>query len=610
MASSFYCARCLNTFSDDRDACPNLSCGGPRPKAGWGLLLGEGDLLDRHYRITRPLAVGGAGLTYLAKEVDGDAHSAGPDLAIKVLYTQRDAGPFLRRLSNEAQILQELAHEHIVECRGFVQRAGHAPYLVTLFERGGSLAGHVEHHGALPAPVALSIIEQIARALEVAHQRGVIHRDLKPENVLLREPTARDEVPRIRVADFGIAKVFGGVGGRLTRLGAFVGTPEYAAPEQFEGMAPTPATDVWALGAVFYYLLTAQPPFTFKHRLDIEASYEELLSGAPPQLPAISGVGPNVQVLLDRMMQPNHGERYTVNQVLEAIRAIRGSESLRPAQSTLDLGTDAGNASRAALPPPFLAHTRDVTLELTEDGAPAARPRPEITGSMPAVREPTPERPPLATASPDADAPPPMTQPPPPPPVSPTKAAPTKPGPATKTPTPPAARMPAPPPPITPPPAKRSSGGVLGAMGAAGALVVLGGAVVVGLIALGGTAWYLGWFGTEDPVEADPVAVTPGAVIDLDKAAGADQIAAKEAIEDVLAKTWAPKIATTCDVHLVIDLHLQLDAKGALSGPPLERGSRESWRPCVAGQMRTATFPNELGAPLSLHTKLDLTTVK
>ena len=114
---------------------------------------------------------------------------------------------------------------------------------------------------------------------------------------------------------------------------------------------------------------------------------------------------------------------------------------------------------------------------------------------------------------------------------------------------------------------------MLGAMGAAGAVVLLGGAVLVGVIALGGTAWYLGWFGSEvEPVEADPVAVSPGSTVDLDKAVGTDQLAAKKAIEDALAQTWAPKIVTSCDVRLVIDLHLQLDANGTLSGPPLDRG--------------------------------------
>src|SRR5688500_6240776 len=154
MATTHYCARCLTTFQGDPPTCPNLSCGGKRPDPAWGVLLAPGDLLDRHYHIVRALAVGGAGITYLAREIDRHGNAVPPDLAVKLLYTQRASGPFLRRLSNEAQILQELSHPHIVQCRGFVHRVGQEPYLVTLFEHGGSLAGHVEDVGRLAAPVA------------------------------------------------------------------------------------------------------------------------------------------------------------------------------------------------------------------------------------------------------------------------------------------------------------------------------------------------------------------------------------------------------------------------------------------------------------------------
>lgn len=333
MATSHYCARCLTTFYEDPPSCPNLACGTARPAAGWGVLLGPGDTLDRHYRIQKPLAVGGAGLTYLARELDADGNAVEPDLAIKVLYTQRDSGPFLRRLANEAQILQELAHDHIVQCRGFVQRAGQAPYLVTLFEHGGSLADHVERLGTLPAGVAAGILRQILLALDVAHQRGVVHRDLKPDNVLLAAPTARDVVPYCRVADFGIAKIEGGVGNRLTRLGAFVGTPEFAAPEQFEGLAPTPATDVFAAGAVLFHLLTGRPPVQFTQRHDIEESHAELLKSIPPKLPLVHA-DPQVQSLLqdvvDNTMQPHSGDRWTVHQILSRLAPIAEAPDRTP----------------------------------------------------------------------------------------------------------------------------------------------------------------------------------------------------------------------------------------------------------------------------------------
>jgi serine/threonine protein kinase len=239
MSISRYCARCMSTFDGDPATCPNLGCGNRRPESGWGGLLGRGDLLDRRYRVEHPLAVGGAGITYLAREVDDSGKAQGPLVAVKVLYQARASGPFLRRLSTEAQILQELAHPNIVELRGFVHRAGHEPYLVTRFEEGGNLSQHVDRHGPLPARVAAGVLRQVLLALDTAHQRGVVHRDLKPDNVLLRTHTIRSALPEVRVADFGIAKVVGGnLHSNVTRAGAFVGTPEYAAPEQFPRPGP------------------------------------------------------------------------------------------------------------------------------------------------------------------------------------------------------------------------------------------------------------------------------------------------------------------------------------------------------------------------------------
>jgi len=351
-----YCVSCLTTFFDDPESCTNLTCGQARPSQGWGVLLRPGDLLDRHYVVERVLAVGGAGLTYLARESDGDGEPTGPKLAIKVLYTARDTGPFLRRLANEAQILQELAHDHIVQCYGFVQRVGQEPYLVTLFEEGGSLRQHVERVGPLPPAVAVGILRQVLLALDVAHQRAVVHRDLKPDNVLLRQAVDVDELPHVRVADFGIAKVHGGLTDRLTKLGSFVGTPEYAAPEQFEGLQPTPAADLFAAGGLLWFLLTASPPVTFSQRNDLATSYEELLDQVPPQL---AGTPHHIkdpdavkllQEVIDHLMHHDAERRWTVHQVLRQLTPLSG-EALAMARdaSTLEI-TNGGAPQRDATP--------------------------------------------------------------------------------------------------------------------------------------------------------------------------------------------------------------------------------------------------------------------
>lgn len=429
----------MSSFDGDPEGCPGPACGARRPDEGWGTLLGGGDLVDRRYRVERPLAVGGAGITYLAREVDDAGQAQGPLLAVKVLYQARAAGPFLKRLTTEFSVLQELAHPNIVELRGFVTRAGQEPYLVTRFEEGGNLSQHVDRHGPLPPRAATGILRQVLLALETAHARGVVHRDLKPDNVLLRAPVGRDAIPEVRVADFGIAKVVGAqLHGNVTRAGAFVGTPEYAAPEQFLGQPPTPATDLFAAGGLLYFLLTARPPFLFRARQDVDQCLTELLEQLPVALLPSRDATPEEQRLLqhvlDLTMRESAGDRSTVPQVLQTLRPLLeppppgapaparpapiswAPPSPTPPRSAADpsladaplprlpsrSGTPAPTGDRAARPPAEDAPDARSPVERTvdfpndESSRPAGRPVPAPTLEP----EPGPAEPPTAAPPP------------------------------------------------------------------------------------------------------------------------------------------------------------------------------------------------------------------
>ena len=333
-----YCPRCLNSFREDLEQCPNLVCGRPRPSAGWGRMFGPGEIFDRSYLIERRLAQGGAGITYVARALDAEGEPAGDSLAIKVLLAARDQGPYVRRLATEAQIVQELAHPNIVQYLGFVHRPGTPPYLLTAFERGGSLYDHIVRVGPLPVRVAASIARQICWALEQAHKRGIIHRDLKPENVLLDAQVGREEVPGIRVADFGIAKVTGSLNSNLTRQGAFVGTPHYAAPEQFVGGRLTGATDIYAVGAILYFLMMGQHVLRFAHQLPPEDTFQLLCDSLPPRLDLPGEAAEDVAGL---------------QAVLAASMAVE--QRLRPDAAGLDRMLEAvteGRVPQAPPPPP------------------------------------------------------------------------------------------------------------------------------------------------------------------------------------------------------------------------------------------------------------------
>ncbi|MEZ4322797.1 MAG: protein kinase [Myxococcota bacterium] len=407
MARTYYCARCLNSFTVDAEACPNLGCGTARPPAGWGRLLQPGELLDRHYLVRERIAVGGAGITYRAREVDDDGEEVGPELAIKVLL-QSD-GTFLRRLGNEARVLQELHHAHIVESRGFVHRTGKPAYLVTTYEAGGNLYDHVRHAGALPVPVAAAVVEQILDALLTAHRRGVIHRDLKPQNVLLREVVGRDAVPHVLVADFGIAKLSGFMGDDLTRVGTFVGTPEFAAPEQFRGLPPEPASDVYAAACVLWFCITGAPPVRFTDRSDIVACLTTLRDALPPRLPDVvdEPLRSRLDALFAHTLLPKPGDRWSISALLDALASLdadaddfaafseespsqlaEGSRQLGPPDApTTDLSPSMGTLSPGALG----GDAFDTPPPAPVAQAPAPRPAPRPEPALPALREPEPE---------------------------------------------------------------------------------------------------------------------------------------------------------------------------------------------------------------------------
>lgn len=337
-----YCTRCLTTFEGDPTQCPNLACRRKKPRDGWGRIYRQGEVFDRNYKIHKMLAVGGAGVTYVARELGPEDTEIGPKLAVKVLLAARDQGPYVRRLATEAQIIQELDHPNIVQYLGFVHRAGHSPYLITHFEEGGSLLDHMRRVGTLPVRAACTVGRQICWALEKAHERGIVHRDLKPENVLLARPVSLEEEPLVRVADFGIAKVQGSLGGGLTRVGAFVGTPHYAAPEQFVGGAVSEAADVYAVGALMYFTMMARHVVRFADRLDPEDSFQLLCDNLPPQVVRDQDSAVDVQrinLILSVAMRVDPSQRCTVTELDAMLEALLADTDPTPPERLTHLPT-------------------------------------------------------------------------------------------------------------------------------------------------------------------------------------------------------------------------------------------------------------------------------
>ena len=194
---------------------------------------------------------GGMGAVYKARQPTLDRF-----VALKILPpdSAKDAG-FAERFNREARALARLNHPHIVAVHDFGQ-AGGQPYLVMEFVDGLNLR-QVEQAGRLPPEQALEIVPQICEALQFAHNEGVVHRDIKPENILL------DKKGRLKITDFGIAKIVGVPAGKISLTGAkdFIGTLHYMAPEQVEKPATVDhRADIYSLGVVFYEMLTGELP--------------------------------------------------------------------------------------------------------------------------------------------------------------------------------------------------------------------------------------------------------------------------------------------------------------------------------------------------------------
>jgi WD40 repeat protein/tRNA A-37 threonylcarbamoyl transferase component Bud32 len=201
------------------------------------------------YEIIGELGQGGMGVVYRARQV-----KAGRIVALKMILSGRHAGAEQRaRFRTEVEAIARLQHPNIVQVYEVGEHAGQ-PFFSMEFCAGGSLDGKLTGAPLRPREAA-ALVEQLARAMHVAHQKGIVHRDLKPANVLLAE----DGTPK--VSDFGLARKLEEASRTVT--GAVLGTPSYMAPEQARGRGHEigPACDVYALGAILYACLTGRPPF-------------------------------------------------------------------------------------------------------------------------------------------------------------------------------------------------------------------------------------------------------------------------------------------------------------------------------------------------------------
>jgi len=257
----------------------------------------EGFTLGR-YELRRRIAQGGMSEIYLAYD-----RRLRRQVAIKVLYG-RDVS-FVRRFEREALAVGALSHNHILPLYDFGEQSPWY-YLVMPYVEGGTLRDYLLRRKQLTLEEAASFVDQIAAALQYAHDSKVVHRDVKPSNILLRQDGYA------YLVDFGLAKALMGAES-LTSEGAMVGTPEYMAPEQSNGESDY-RSDIYSLGVILYQMLTGRVPFMAESPVAISLKHIQTTPISPRELN--SAIPPLIEEVILKAMAKDPAQRYQQAQEL------------------------------------------------------------------------------------------------------------------------------------------------------------------------------------------------------------------------------------------------------------------------------------------------------
>jgi len=300
---------------------------------------------------------------------------AGHRVAIKLLAAHLADDPALRRrFDAEITTLETLRHPGIVQLLAFGEEDDQ-PYFVMELVPGQSLEQMIRGGRRFTWQETVAVALGVTRALKAAHDHGVIHRDLKPANLLVAAGDDPDDLgDRVKLADFGIAKLFGG--GSYTAHGNIVGTAEYMAPEQAAGGHVDHRVDIYALGLVMFAMLTGTPPFTGTQASEILRRQQH---EPPPRISShVAGVPPDLDQLIDRLLSKSPTARpasaLAVGRLLAAVEKLNDQPT--PAETgpltPLPLPNDpAGAAAVAGVD--LYAATLAGTAPLAGPGTPASR---------------------------------------------------------------------------------------------------------------------------------------------------------------------------------------------------------------------------------------------
>jgi serine/threonine-protein kinase len=305
-----------------------LALGSARSTSPRAAPLQPGALIEQRFRVLRVLGAGGMGTVYEVERLVDDRR-----FALKMVSAKAE-GAVLARFAREAEIAAQIDHPNVVAIVDIDVTQGGELFLVMELVSGSTLEDQRDRYGDVDW--ALAVLHQTALGLAAIHGRGVVHRDLKPANVLLM-PAAASGMPRVKIADFGIASLRTGHGidaigdtllenvsddARLTKTGTILGTPMYMAPELLRGArSASPKSDVYAFGLIAYQLLSREFPPREHGPNRSEALAPRPIGVLCPQIPA------ELAGLLDRCLSPAFDERPTIATLVTALADAVGRAS-------------------------------------------------------------------------------------------------------------------------------------------------------------------------------------------------------------------------------------------------------------------------------------------
>jgi predicted Ser/Thr protein kinase len=343
------------------------------------------------YRIEGVLGRGGMGVVYLAEQPE-----LGRKVAIKVIAPALASDPdYLQRFKRESRLAAAIEHPNAIPIYEAGVADENTPYLVMRYVEGEDLSSLLRREGRLDTKRAAAIVDQIAGALDEAHARGLVHRDVKPANVIVE---SRRGTEHAYLTDFGLTREMDASSG-VTATGRWVGTIDYASPEQIKGRPVDARCDVYALGCVLFTTLTGRLPF--ERDEDVAKLYAHV-SEPPPRASAVApDVSQDVDRVITRAMAKDPDFRFPSagDMGRAALAAATGTPVAEP-EHTVATG-EAAPATEPAPPPVTPAPTQPATI------SPAAEPESTVEASAaqptaPAGELPAelPAEPPTAAAAP------------------------------------------------------------------------------------------------------------------------------------------------------------------------------------------------------------------